>query len=127
MLFDRDDEIGYREHLGGRRAGHMAVGEKLRITDANLARLDVTAANLCEMRAAILEEKIRAILSAISNEYPDDVFDRLIREERFPETFAEISAREQRIPEEAHSSQEIVRVLSDAGAEERIILCLCHF
>ena len=97
MPFDREDDYrdirGYYDNAGGHRQGYMAVGEKLRITDANLSRLDTVAANLAEMRYAILEEKVRAILSAISNEYPDDVFERLIREERFPETFAEISER----------------------------------
>ena len=123
MLFDREEDLGYHDHPGRKRSGHMAVGEKLRITDANLARLDATEANLTEMRAAILEEKLRAILSAISNEYPDDVFDRLVREERFPETFAELSERERVCPDDACSTEEIERAFADLGAEERIILC----
>lgn len=122
MLFDREEPGAYHDR-GGRHSGHMAVGEKLRITDTNLARLDVMAANLTEQRAAVLDEKIRAILSAVSNEYPDDVFDRLIREERFPETFAEICTREQTLPEDACSTDEIMRTLVNCGEEERIILC----
>ena len=127
MPFDREDDYrdirGYYDTPGGHRQGYMAVGEKLRITDANLSRLDTVAANLAEMRYAILEEKVRAILSAISNEYPDDVFERLIREERFPETFAEISDRETTVPESAFCTEEIVRAFANAGAEERIVLC----
>jgi len=127
MLFERDEDYreirGYHELSGGHRPGYMAVGEKLRISDANLSRLDTTAANLAEMRHAILEEKVRAILSAISNEYPDDVFERLIREERFPETFTQISARETTVPDHAYSTGEIARTFANAGAEERIILC----
>jgi hypothetical protein len=127
VIYDRNDDFGelrgYFENAGGRRPGHMAVGEKLRITDANLARLDTAAANLAEMRHAILEEKIRAILSAISNEYPDDIFERLIREERFPETFAQISERETTVPESAYSTEEIARAFANAAAEERIVLC----
>ncbi|MBQ7301939.1 MAG: hypothetical protein IJW77_19075 [Clostridia bacterium] len=120
MLFDREDE--YREN-SGRRAGYLAVGEKLRITDANLARLDTVIANTAEMRHALIAEKVRAILSAISNEYPDDVYDRLVREERFPETFAQISRREQLVTEGACSEEEIARAFAAASAEERIDLC----
>ena len=58
MPFEQDKDRSYPDRSAG-RAGHMAVGEKLRITDANLARLDVTAANLTEARAAMLEEKVR--------------------------------------------------------------------
>ena len=122
MPFEQDKDRSYPDRGAG-RAGHMAVGEKLRITDANLARLDVTAANLTEARAAMLEEKVRAILSAVSIEYPDDVFDRLIREERFPETFSELCRRERILPEEAFSTDEILRTLENAGWEERITLC----
>ncbi len=122
MPFEQDDDRGYRDRGAG-RAGHMAVGEKLRITDANLARLDVAAANLTEQRAAVLEEKVRAILSAISNEYPDDVFDRLVREERFPETFSEICEREQRISDAVFSEEAVARAFAHANDEERIYLC----
>lgn len=122
MVFDRGEGTSYHDR-GGRHSGHMAVGEKLRITDANLARLDTTAANLTEQRAAVLEEKVRAILSAVSVEYPDDIFDRLIREERFPETFSEICTREQTLPDDAYSTDEIARVLQNYSEEERIILC----
>lgn len=122
MLFEQDDNRGYHDR-SPRRAGYMAVGEKLRITDANLARLDAQAANLTEARAAVLEEKVRAILSAVSIEYPDDVFDRLIREERFPETFAALCEREQMPPDDAYSTEAIARTFALAGEEERITLC----
>lgn len=120
MPFDTEERTAYRDQSGRRQ---MAVGEKLRITDANLARLDVTSANLTEQRAAMLDEKVRAILSAVSMEYPDDIFDRLIREERFPETFAELTARAQIIPDDACSAEEIARTLANIGEEERIVLC----
>lgn len=118
-----DDLRNFHELSGSGRAGYMAVGEKLRITDANLARLDAKTADIAEMRCALIEEKVRAILSAIANEYPDDVFDRLIREERFPEMFAQMSLRDTEIPREARSPAVVARAFLQAANEERIALC----
>ena len=121
----RDEHDGIRnfhELSGSGRSGYMAVGEKLRITDTNLARLDEKTADIAEMRCALIEEKVRAILSAISNEYPDDVFDRLIREERFPELFSQMSRRESRIPRGARSPAVIARAFAQASNDERIEL-----
>ncbi len=110
------------EYRGG-QSGYMAVGEKLRIADANLDRLDMRLADLSEMRYAIIREKVLALLSAISIEYPMDVFDRLVREERFPETFRALSARQPRTFDEAICAEDVARVLSAANDEERLLLC----
>ena len=122
MPFAQEHKRTYRDRDDA-HAARMAISERLRITDTNLARLDVISANLTEQRAAMLEEKLRVILSAVTMEYPDDVIDRLVREEHFPETFATLSCRQQIIPEDACSPEEIARTLTDASWEERIVLC----
>lgn len=121
MPFESDR--AFRNAGGDGRVGTMPVGEKLRITDANLARLDETIADVAERRCALLAEKVRAMVSAISNEYPDDVYDRLVREEHFPETFLSLAVRECQVPEDTLCTDDVMRTLTAVSAEETVALC----
>ncbi|MBQ8578098.1 MAG: hypothetical protein IJ449_09095 [Clostridia bacterium] len=111
-----------RWDAGGRLRG-MQLSEKIRITDTNLSRLDEAAASLSEKREALLCEKVRAFVSDISNEYPEDVCEQLIRDEHFPERFSEMTERQITVPEDMLSSAEIASALRTMQHTERVSLC----
>ncbi len=110
----------YREKTPG---GEMSLSEKIRITDTNLSRLDERAATNTEMREALFGEKFRAFLREISNEYPEDVCEQLIRDEHFPEQFLEMTERAHAIPGEMLAHEEIRYHLASMELEERLSLC----
>ena len=72
----------------------MALREKIQISNANLSRLDRQYAALSEMREAFLQEKVHAMLSGLPGDYADEVFEQLIGEESFPDSFRELTERE---------------------------------
>lgn len=110
----------YRDKTPG---GEMSLSEKIRITDTNLARLDERVAADAEMREALIGEKVRAFLREITNEYPEDVCEQLIRDERFPEQFRDMTERAQRVPDGMLASEEIAFHLARMGQEEQLSLC----
>lgn len=105
----------------------MSVREKLQITDTNLARLDTEAAEHTEKREALLAEKLRAVLSGVgggeSEEYRDEVFRSIIRDEHFPDEFRRITERDCRVPEDAVLPELAAARLAQENRMEQISLC----
>lgn len=114
-----------------RRGMALNLNEKMQIIDTNLARLDTMAVSLVEMREAFLLEKVRALTSEITNEYPEDVCEQMIRDEHFPEEFRSMTGRDASISREAGiqegvlASEQIANVLKSSGHDEQIRLCQC--
>ncbi|MGM9625940.1 MAG: prephenate dehydratase domain-containing protein [Eubacteriales bacterium] len=101
----------------------MPLKEKIQITDANLARLDKMEASVAEMREALLVEKVRAMAAEITNEYPEDICEQLIRDEHFPELFRNMTERGIPVPDEMLSKEQIGYMLSFCNHAEQISLC----
>ncbi len=110
----------YREKTPG---GEMSLSEKIRITDTNLARLDTRAAATAEMREALAFEKARAFLREITNEYPEDVCEQLIRDEHFPDQFREMTERTPALSEDTPAYKEALFHLKQAGLDEQLSIC----
>ncbi len=83
----------------------MSLGEKLKVTDKNLARLDAECVHTWEKREVWLWEKTRALEEAMPGDYTDAWYAALLHDERFTKQFSKLAARPSVLPEDTRTQQ----------------------
>ena len=107
----------------------MSIGEKMRVIDKNLHRLDDEYAHNAEKRDVWLWEKTRASEEALPGDYTDAWYAALLRDEQFTAQFSRMASRPVTLPEDAFDAatpfelQQLKINLSHEQQLETVALC----
>jgi len=101
----------------------ISLKEKMQIIDTNLNRIDQTEGRMLERRHAHLMECVHALVGDVSDEYPEQLFAHILRDEHFPALFRELTRRTIPLSDKLLLQDEVSDYFADLCKRDRVVLC----